>query len=283
MHIRQALRNGSYLIHSNDQALISIITDQIDRSIVLEDVPTTVVSLVPSITELICDLAGVDVLVGRTKFCMHPESLKPIEIIGGTKTINIEKIKSLNPDLIIANKEENIKAQVEELMDDYQVWVSDVADYEDGIDLIRRLASLFDKTAIGDDLIKNIHSTVDSFNNTDKIPVAYMIWKDPYMTVGGDTYINSMINKLNLENVFKNKKRYPKVELWEIRNSKAEFILLSSEPYPFKEKHAKELESQLDGKKVLLVDGEFFSWYGSRITKKRSYLQTLLNQIQKNN
>lgn len=261
--------------------MISIVTDQTDRSIVLEDVPTTVVSLVPSITELICDLVGVDVLVGRTKFCIHPNSIKPIEIIGGTKTINIEKIKSLKPDLIIANKEENIKTQVEELMEDYQVWVSDVSDYEDGIDLIRRLASLFNKVDKGDVLIKNIHATIDAFDNENKIHVAYMIWRDPYMTVGGDTYINSMISQLNLENVFKSKLRYPKVDLWEIRNSKAEFILLSSEPYPFKEQHVKELESQLNGKKVILVDGEFFSWYGSRIIKKQSYLQTFINQIQK--
>ncbi len=261
--------------------MISIVTDQIDRTIVLEDVPTTVVSLVPSITELICDLAGIEVLVGRTKFCIHPENIKPIEIIGGTKTINIEKIKSLKPDLIIANKEENIKAQVEELMNDYSVWVSDVEDFEDGIDLIRRLASLFDKKERGDSIIKNIHSTLNVFNNNNKVPVAYMIWKEPYMTVGGDTYINSMLSQLNLENIFKNKLRYPKVELWELKNSKAEFILLSSEPYPFKEKHVKELESQLIGKKVLLVDGEFFSWYGSRITKKQSYLQTFINHIQK--
>ena len=238
--------------------MISLATDQTGRSIVLENVPIRVISLVPSITELVCDLAGHDVLIGKTKFCIHPESVKYVENIGGTKTLNINKIKSLKPDLIIANKEENIKSQVEELMEDHEVWVSDVSNFEDGIDLIKRLASVFDKDDLAETLIQSIHDTINEIDLKEKIPIAYLIWKDPFMTVGGDTYINSMLSLLKLENVFSDRQRYPKVALWELRNSKAEFILLSSEPYPFKEKHLEELQSQLVGKKIILVDGEFF-------------------------
>ena len=236
-----------------------------------------IISLVPSITETLFDFGLTDhEVIGRTKFCIHPKELvKNVEIIGGTKNLNISKIKSLSPDLIIANKEENDKAQVEELMKDFKVWVTDIETLEDNQNFLTKLGILLNKEEIAHNFNQIINSIFNLKKTTDPIKVAYLIWKNPYMTVGSDTFIHEIMEKLGFENLFKNEKRYPEISLDQMQE--AGFIFLSTEPFPFQQKHVEELQNELPGKKIIVVDGEAFSWYGTHLAKCSEYLQTLFS------
>ncbi len=235
-----------------------------------------VISLVPSITETLFDLGLTSAeIIGRTKFCIHPKELvKDIEIIGGTKNLNIEKIKALKPDLIIANKEENVKEQAEELMKDFKVLVTNVETLEDNYYLIKQLGHLFGKEEKAQIINLKTYEAFDILKPVNKLKVAYLIWKDPYMTVGGDTFISTILEELGFENQFKNQKRYPEVQLEDLK--KADLIFLSSEPFPFKEKHMAEIQNICVDQKIMIVDGEAFSWYGSHLAKCGEYYRELL-------
>ena len=243
--------------------------------------PKRIVSLVPSQTELLFDL-GLDAeTVGITKFCIHPPSwVKTKDSIGGTKTVNIDKVHQLKPDLIIANKEENIKEQIEELAVDYPVWLSDVNNFDDALKMIEDIGQLTGKNEAALSLINNISLAFKTLPQI-KSPVktAYLIWQKPFMTVGGDTFINDMLNKCGFENIFSGKTRYPELSIAQLQTANCKLILLSSEPYPFKQKHIDELSSQLPGTKIILADGEFFSWYGSRMLQSPAYFKQLIAQI----
>ena len=238
-----------------------------------------VVSLVPSITETLFDLGLTsDEIVGRTKFCIHPKELvKDVEIIGGTKNLNIEKIKALKPDLIIANKEENVKEQVEELMKDFKVLVTNVETLEDNYYLIKQFGHLFGKEEKAQFLNIKTYEVFDIPKREKKLKVAYLIWKDPYMTVGGDTFISRILEELGFENLFKNQKRYPEVQLEDLKE--ADLIFLSSEPFPFKEKDIAEIQNICVNQKIMIVDGEAFSWYGSHLAKCEHSYRKLLEEI----
>ena len=238
-----------------------------------------VVSLVPSITETLFDLGLTsDEIVGRTKFCIHPKELvKNVEIIGGTKNLNIEKIKALKPDLIIANKEENVKEQVEELMKDFKVLVTNVETLEDNYYLIKQLGHLFGKKEKAQFFNLKTYEAFDIPKPKKKLKVAYLIWKDPYMTIGGDTFISRILEELGFENLFNNQKRYPEIQLEDLKE--ADLIFLSSEPFPFKEKHIEEIQEVCQNQKIKIVDGEAFSWYGTHIAKCGEYYRVLSEDL----
>jgi ABC-type Fe3+-hydroxamate transport system substrate-binding protein len=232
-----------------------------------------IISLVPSITETLFDFGlTTDEVIGRTKFCIHPSDLvRNVEVIGGTKNVNIDKIKSLKPDLIIANKEENEKLQVEELMKDFKVYTTDIKTLEDNQNFISELGILLNKEDLSQDFNQKIAS-IFSTNPTIYKPskVAYLIWKNPYMTIGSDTFISEVLEKLGFENLFRNTKRYPEVSVEKLKD--ADFIFLSSEPFPFQQKHRDELQKELPNQKIILVDGEAFSWFGTHLMKVDDYL-----------
>ncbi|QOW10469.1 cobalamin-binding protein [Kaistella flava (ex Peng et al. 2021)] len=234
-----------------------------------------IISLVPSITETLFDFGlTADEVIGRTKFCIHPSDLvKSVEVIGGTKNLNIDKIKLLNPDLIIANKEENEKIQVEELMKDFKVWVTVIETLEDNQDFISELGNLLNKEDLALDFNQKITSVFNDVKVSEPKKVAYLIWKNPYMTVGSDTFINKILGKLDFENLFKNRTRYPEVSVEELKE--ADLIFLSSEPFPFQQKHIDELQRELPNKEIILVDGEAFSWFGTHLMKVGNYLKYL--------
>jgi hypothetical protein len=245
-------------------------------------IPKRIVSLVPSQTALLHHIDLEAETVGITKFCIHPAEWKKNKtIIGGTKNINIEKITTLDPDLIIANKEENVKTQVEELAEKFPVWVTDVNSLNDAYQMMKDIGLLTNKTHECDKLIADIKSTFDDLDLVSKkINACYLIWKDPYMTIGGDTFINDMMAHCGLNNVFKDKKRYPVISIKEIIDADSELILLSSEPYPFAEKHIMELQHSLQGARIRLTDGEMFSWYGSHLLHSPHYFNKLLSELQ---
>ncbi len=255
------------------------IVDALNRELFLSKTPQRIVSLVPSQTELLVDLGLKEQIVGVTKFCVHPENLRnEKKVVGGTKQVNFNKIKTLNPDIILCNKEENTQEMVLELEKIAPVWVSDIKSIEDCTKMILSLGELFDKQDSAIQIAEQIQveATVffDFINSKPSLKVAYLIWKNPYMVAGGDTFINTLLELNNFKNIFLNLEgRYPEVTLEEL--NKADLILLSSEPYPFREKHISEMKTVVKNKKILLVDGEYFSWYGSRLIKAFDYFKTL--------
>lgn len=250
----------------------------------LQKIPVRIVSLVPSITALLHSLQLEDETVGITKFCIHPiEWYRNKTRIGGTKNVDIEKVTSLQPDLIIANKEENVKAQVDALAINFPVLLTDVNNLEDALEMILRVGKLTHKQQAAEAICNNIKTGFENLQyaqlNTQRIPTAYLIWKDPYMTVGGDTYIHDMMQHAGFQNIFANKTRYPEVSITAIQQSNCQLLLLSSEPYPFKESHLKEWKEHLPGIQVKLVNGEMFSWYGSMLMDAPHYFEKLLTSI----
>ena len=234
------------------------------------------ISLVPSITETLYSLGLNEEVVGITKFCVHPQDwFRTKERIGGTKNIHIQKIRELQPDLIIANKEENVKEQVEELANDFEVLLTDVNNFEEALQMLRAVGNAVSKGFEADQLIAGIERKFSKINPAEQKTAAYLIWENPYMTVGGDTFIHEMMKKAGFENIFADTNRYPETQINELKELKPEYLLLSSEPYPFKQKHSDELQQQLPGTKVILVDGEMFSWYGSRMLLAADYFRRL--------
>ncbi|MGE8432115.1 ABC transporter substrate-binding protein [Chryseobacterium joostei] len=238
-----------------------------------------IVSLVPSITEALFDLGLTEnEVVGRTKFCIHPQdNVKNVPVIGGTKNINIDKIKALQPDLILANKEENIKEQVEALMDDFKVTVTNVETIEDNYYLLKNLGKLLGKEDRAQLFNLKIYDILLQAKLETPVKAAYLIWKNPYMTIGGDTFINRILTEIGFENIFKERTRYPEIKTEDLMD--ADLIMLSSEPFPFKEKHMEELQAVYPDKKIMIVDGEAFSWYGTHIAKCENYFKELLAEI----
>ncbi len=251
-----------------------VFTDHIGKIISVPFPPQRIVSVVPSQTELLFDLGLEEQVVGITKFCEYPTQWHRSKTrIGGTKNLNIEKIRVLEPDLIIANKEENVQAQIEALEAFCPVWTSEVKTLTDALSMIEQVAELTDRQMEGKQICNNIQNGFETLHDAaSSLPAAYLIWKDPYMTVGGDTFISDMMRYAGLENVFAYTQRYPSIDLQTLQN-KCRVVVLSSEPYPFTEKHIEAIQSALPGIKVVLADGAMFSWYGSRLQHAASYFK----------
>ena len=256
-------------------------TDQIHRTVEIPFPPKRIISLVPSQTELLSALGLENEVVGITKFCVHPEEwFRSKERIGGTKNLNTEKILALQPDLVIANKEENVQEQVEELSRHVPVWVSDVNNLEDAYAMMQSLGEITNRKQTATKLVNDIRNSFNQLQTPNTKPQsAYLIWKDPYMTVGGDTFIHHLLEKAGFQNLFADRLRYPSITIDELQTLNCELLLLSSEPYPFKQKHIEELQAQLPATKIMLVDGEMFSWYGSRLLQSAAYFQQLQEQL----
>ncbi len=214
-------------------------------------------------------------IVGQTIFCVHPsEYFKSSTKIGGTKKLNLEKIASLNPDLIIANKEENEKDQIEQLSKDFPVWISDVNTLEDALGMIKSIGEITETQNKASKIINQITQSRNDFLKQlkQKQSVIYLIWNNPYIAVGTDTFINTMLTEAGFENAI-NQSRYPEITLDEIKQINPDWVFLSSEPFPFKDEHKLEMDKLLEGNKSVLVDGEMFSWYGSRLVKAYDYFK----------
>lgn len=251
-------------------------TDQLNNTIELKSHPQRIISIVPSQTELLWDLGLRNELVGITKFCIHPQSLlKSITKIGGTKTVDIKKIRALKPDLIIGNKEENEHSQILELQKEFPVWMSDIYNLQDSLKMIEYIGLLVDRVEKSIQIKNQIESSFSNLKIIDKTAL-YLIWRKPYMGAGKATFIGNMLQQMGLQNVLSDPKgRYPQLSLDEIVLLNPEIICLSSEPYPFKQEHVTELKKKLPNTNVILVDGELFSWYGSRLLKSVNYFNLL--------
>lgn len=252
--------------------------DQLHRTIHLSKKPSRIVSVVPSQTELLYDL-GLDAeVVGITKFCIHPNQwFKTKQRVGGTKNLNIKLIQSLQPDIIIANKEENERHQIETLSQLCPVWISDINTLDHAYDMIQQIGIITETNDLAQQII---HQIISKEHQTPKtsLRVLYLIWKDPYMAAGSDTFIHDMIQKAGFVNAL-DQRRYPVLTNDEIRKIQPDLIFLSSEPYPFKTKHIDELSTICPGIPIKLVDGELFSWYGSRLLHSFDYFSALHEEL----
>ncbi len=257
-----------------------VFTDQTGRTVSIQSTQR-IISLVPSQTELLSDLGLDKEVVGITKFCVHPAVwFRSKTRVGGTKQLRMHIIHQLRPDLIIANKEENVKEQVEELEKHYPVWVSDVNNPEDAYDMIEQIGVITQKEKPAKEISARIKDNFAQHPTSNiQLRTAYLIWQNPYMAAGGGTFIHSMLQAAGFENILHNKTRYPEVSIPGLQAMNCELLLLSSEPFPFKQKHVDELKKKLPGTKILLVDGEMFSWYGSRMLQAPGYFSSLYQQL----
>src|ERR1700742_3081314 len=256
-----------------------VFTDQLGRTVDLPNPPQRIISLVPSQTELLYSLGLGEAVVGITRFCTHPETwFRQKARIGGTKAIDPARVDALRPDLIIANKEENEKPQVEALATRYPVWTSDIKTLDDALDMIRSIGAITAKLRPARILAAEIAQRFAALRPRPTLPVAYLIWRNPWMAAGGDTFIHQMLTHAGFSNIFANQTRYPEIDLTQLIGADIT-ILLSSEPYPFRERHIREIKEILPQARVELVDGEFFSWYGSRLLLSPAYFQQLREQV----
>ena len=245
------------------------------RSVTIPVAPKRIISLVPSQTELLHYYGLEREVVGITKFCIHPnEWFQSKTRIGGTKNINLEKVNSLKPDLIIGNKEENTKEDIEQLEKIAPIWMSDINNLEDALEMIRSVGKITSTLDKASELIKNINTLREQPETSKKLKAIYLIWNNPMMCVGKNTFIDSMISECGLINVIQNE-RYPEVSINDIKKIRPDVLLLSSEPYPFDVNHLNSFSKQLPGIKIKLVDGEMFSWYGSRLELSYAYFKEL--------
>ncbi len=259
-------------------------TDQMSQEWTIDFPPKRIISLVPSQTELLHYLGLEEEVIGITKFCVHPEEwFRSKKRVGGTKTANLEKIAELKPDLIIGNKEENQKEQIEALSEKYPVWMSDIKTLEDAFEMIEKIGILTNRTKKATELSNVLRQKFVNLSEGQvgkaNLKVAYFIWKDPYMVAGGGTFIHEILKNCGFLNVYGDVDRYPEIQLENLKTEKPDLIFLSSEPYPFKEKHFDVFEKACPDAKILVVDGEMFSWYGSRLLDSIGYFEALYTRI----
>ncbi|RNI31098.1 ABC transporter substrate-binding protein [Rufibacter latericius] len=252
-----------------------------NRRLYLPQLPQRIVSLVPSQTELLFHLGLGDRIVGITKFCIHPkEAVKRIPKIGGTKNFHFEAIDALQPDLIIGNKEENYQEGIERLQQKYPVWMSDIYTLEDVFQMMQSISQLTGTEEKARALVSTLEQQFLELRPAEPpVPTAYFIWRNPYMAVGNDNFIDHMLTRCGFKNVLGHLARYPQVTAAQLQEASPELILLSSEPYPFKEKHIAEFQEICPNARIKVVDGELFSWYGSRLLHSVTYLTQLIREV----
>jgi ABC-type Fe3+-hydroxamate transport system substrate-binding protein len=245
--------------------------------------PKNIVSLVPSLTELLSYLGLEDEVKGITKFCIYPpEWLLTKKIIGGTKNIHLEKIKQLSPNLIISNKEENVFSQIEDASYIAPVWVTDINNLQDAYSMILELGTYCNVLQKARQLVQEIQLQFTALQPINpSLKVAYFIWNKPFMVAASNTFIHEIMQLCGFKNAFENLNRYPEISAAQIITANPQLILLSSEPYPFKEKHVEIFQKLIPTAEIKLVNGEMFSWYGSYLLKTAQYLKLLLEQLKK--
>lgn len=255
------------------------VTDQLNRTVDIPESPNRIVSLVPSITELLFELDLEANINGRTRFCVHPgEKVNKVPVIGGVMGLNFHEIKKIEPDLILASKEENAKGEIMELSRDFPVWLSDVHNLTDALSMIQSIGSICDRQEKARAIIRQIE---EEFRSLEHIPenivrVVYLIWKNPLYTINSDTFIHDMLKKAGVENVFASKQEsYPIINEKKIRDKKPDYLFLPSEPYRFNDLDVKNFGHKFPKVEIKRVDGEYFTWYGSHLIRAPSYFKQL--------
>jgi len=245
-----------------------------------------IVSLVPSLTELLFELGLGPYVVGRTGFCIHPaDQVRSVVKVGGTKSIDVEKVRALSPTHIVVNREENPRDPVEQIRQFVpNVVVTDPVTVQDNIGLYRQLGEVFDVMPAAERLVQRFeiaHQRLLS-QNFAPLRLIYLIWRDPWMTVASDTFISQMLAQAGLQTVpdttargrLPDSARYPEITEQQMADLQPDLVLLSTEPYRFTESHCELILTidDLNATPCRLIDGEMTSWYGPRAIKGVEYL-----------
>lgn len=258
---------------------MQVVIDQMQRQVALPALPQKIISLVPSLTELLYELGLSQRIVGVTKFCVHPaQARKTKTIIGGTKQFRMEVIHHLYPDLIIGNKEENYREGIESLSLHYPVWMSDITTLEDALQMILSIGNITGTEAKAFALAENIRQKFVLLKEKtafcSRPRVLYLIWRRPWMAAGKNTFIDDMLQWAGWQNVLA-LPRYPVLTEKQMTELAPDWVFLSSEPFPFGQKHIAELRPLLPKARFQLVEGQMFSWYGSRLLHSADYFASL--------
>lgn len=261
--------------------------DNLNRKISLAETPRRIISLVPSLTELLHDMGMERQIVGITKYCVHPlHYIATKALVGGTKKVNIKRIKELQPDFILCSKEENTPTMVQELEKIAPVYVTDVNSLDDALELIKDLGFLFGRRTQAGHIIDKIKFQLKDFQHTIKdIPlrkVAYFIWANPWMVAGSKTFIDDMLRICKFENAYANHERYPEVAIKHMRSKAApKLLMFSSEPHDFTDDEVFDVLRNNRKTITIYVDGQYFSWYGSRLIKAFDHFKEIHKKITK--
>lgn len=258
------------------------VTDDLGRRVCLPDGPQRIVCLCPSMTETLFALGVGDRMVGRTRYCVHPQpAVECVSVVGGTKDVNPCRVEELNPDLVIAVREENVQDQVLTMAQHVPVYVFDIETVDDGINSIARLGALVGEARHGESLAQ---SAREAFESITPLPqprrVLCLIWGIPAMAVGAGTYIHDLLTRLGFINMAAALPgRYPDIPLDGDILSEAEVILLPDEPFPFSQEHETMLRSMVRTPLVQRVDGQMLSWYGVRMIETVDQLRDLVKMM----
>lgn len=239
------------------------------------------VSFVPAITDTLFSLRLQNEIVGRTRFCIHPKGIVEKGVNGsGTKDLKLERIHELNPDLIIIDKEENTKEMVEQLEAYYPVFAFEVQTVTDAFQIMESLGSIVNRTRQADALIQDIQKAFSSFPSLYKGKrAAYVIWQNPYIVAGNNTYIQSLLDKLGFINPFTEfEGRYPTITEDDFKKAKLDYVLLATEPFPFQENHLPIFEKMTNGSKTIIANREMF-YVRSKNTRSCALFQTTFSKI----
>lgn len=249
--------------------------DQLGNIILLPEFPKRIISLVPSQTELLADLGLNEKVVGITRYCVHPNRWRSEKtIVGGTKKVDISVVRSLAPDLIIGNKEENEKNDIEQLQKEFPVWMSDIHNLDEALSMIQSLGNITNTHTVASHICTSVLKELESFSKGISKTVLYLIWRNPWMGAGRNTFIDDMLSRIGLTNVLQ-ENRYPVLREEDLISLSPDYVFMSTEPYPFREKHISEVKALFDEASIRIVDGEMFSWYGSRLIQAPAYFKTL--------
>ncbi|CAM3178299.1 helical backbone metal receptor [Filibacter tadaridae] len=256
------------------------VVDHLGRTVTYEYPPKRIISLCPGITETLFVLQLENEIVGRTRFCIFPkDKVKNVPAVAGTKDIKLEAIHEVKPDLIIVEKEENTKEIVETLEQYYPVFVAEVQTVDEAYRMIRDMGQLTDREKQAVSLVESIQDRFESFPSVNGKRAAYVIWKKPYMVVGKDTYIQSILERMGFVNPFAQfEGRYPVVTAEDFQQAKLDYVLLASEPYPYKEKHKAEFQAIMPDTLPMLIDGEMF-WYGAKMVEAVDYFKEQFHSL----
>jgi len=237
-----------------------------------------IISLVPSLTEYLWALGLDREIVGITKFCIHPHAWWQQKTrVGGTKSVNMATIHSLEPTLIIANKEENTQTDIQALALTYDVLLTDINSVEEALAALLLIGEKVGKIEKSQEHVIQIQNSFKEAQAVGKgAHFLYFIWKDPYFVVGTNTYIHSLLSKFGFVNSCP-LERYPNLD--DLLNENCEmqlapdYLFLSTEPYPFEEKHFAHLQELFPQSKIRLIDGEVCSWYGNKMVDAKFYFE----------
>ena len=239
-----------------------------------------IVSLVPSLTELLFDLDLGAQVVGRTGFCVHPrERVRDVPKVGGTKDVDLARVRAAAPTHVVVNVDENEKSVADALREFVpNVVVTHPIEVEDNLSLYRLFGHVFDRDELAEALAQRLRSEIEATRREarDTARVLYLIWREPWMTVGAQTYIARMLSSVGLRAVAPDSvERYPRLDFDSFPADRFDAVLLSSEPYRFRDAHVRELQAdpRLARRAVLRIDGEMASWYGSRAIAGLRYLR----------